>query len=187
MISATGSIIAVFFLALVGWFAGPVGVIFGLATLLAFSLRFAAYLGLFALPVAVRKLTTLTIVVSLVLIAIIGGVDVISKQIAKYQETNGAKETQTIIWRKWGEVTLTDKWSNYLDTKAVRDRIVPPPGGVVEVLYENGAYRYLSGDPSLVSNDQYIVIEIKVAGKFRLKGTPGKKATIYVGKKMKMT
>ncbi|MEK7114475.1 MAG: hypothetical protein AAB832_00195 [Patescibacteria group bacterium] len=84
-----------------------------------------------------------------------------------------------IIWSKWKEVSLTNKWSEYIDTPTKKDRIVPPKKGIVEVLYENGAYFELE-DTS--SDDKYEVIDIQMDGKFRLKGSPGTKATIWIGK-----
>jgi len=84
-----------------------------------------------------------------------------------------------IIWSKWKEVILVEEWSEYIDTPTNKDRISPPPGGRVEVLYENGTYHELKNTSS---DEKYEVIDIQMDGRFKLKGSPGTKATIWIGK-----
>ncbi len=87
----------------------------------------------------------------------------------------------TIIWSRWKEVILADDWSEFQDTPTRWDRVVPPKRGKVEVLFENGAYHQLKGDDT---DEQYTAINIQTDGRFRLKGTPGAKATIWIGKEV---
>lgn len=85
---------------------------------------------------------------------------------------------RSVIWSKWKEVVLTDEWSGHFDTPTKWDRVVPPAGGKVEVLFENGSYYDLKGDQT---DNMYRAIDIKGDGKFQLKGTPGAKAEIWIG------
>lgn len=86
---------------------------------------------------------------------------------------------KTIIWEKWKDVELSTEWSEYIDTPTKWDRVVAPPGKKVEILYENGKYIELNG--SSVENRRE-GIEIKAGGRFKLKGLPGAKAAIWIGK-----
>ena len=85
----------------------------------------------------------------------------------------------TVVWKKWKEISLTEEWSEYQDTPTQKDRIVPPPGGKVEVIYENGAYFELK-DTS--SGDKYEAIDVQIRGRFKLKGIRGTKASIWIGR-----
>lgn len=94
-------------------------------------------------------------------------------------ETVSEQKRPVIIWSKWKEIPLTEEWSEYIDTPTRKDRISPPPKGRVEVLYENGAYYELKNTSS---DEKYEVIDIQMDGRFKLKGSPGTKATIWIGK-----